>query len=68
MMNHRIEKLLTLLNVNETQLNAANKYEISIERENAINEASENNPCSSAIKVKPILMPISKRFKDNSSP
>ena len=48
-MNHRIEKHSALLN--ETQLNVSNTSEISIERENALNEASENNSCSSTIKV-----------------
>ncbi len=64
-MNHRIEKLSALLN--ETQLNVSITSEISIERGNAINEASENNPCSSTIKVNPLLMLKSKRFKVNSS-
>jgi hypothetical protein len=42
-MNHRIEKLSTLLDVNETQL-SLNK--IPIEHENAINETNDDNPCS----------------------
>ena len=57
-MDHRIEKLPTLLDLNEAQLNG----EISIECENVINETSENNnSCSSTIKVEP----KSKRFKVN---
>ena len=48
-MNHRIEKLSTLLDANQTHLNV----------ENRINETSEDNSCSSKNKV----MPKSKRFK-----
>ena len=57
-MDHRIEKLPTLLDLYEAQLNG----KISIECENVINETSENNnSCSSTIKVEP----KSKRFKVN---
>ncbi len=49
------------------QLNVPNKSEISIEHENALNEASDNNSCSSTIKVEPLSMPESKRSKVNSS-
>jgi uncharacterized Zn-finger protein len=66
-MNHRIEKLSTLLDANKTPLNVANTSEISIQRENALNEASDNNSCSSTIKVEPLLMSESKRSKVNSS-
>jgi uncharacterized Zn-finger protein len=65
--NHRIEKLFSLLNANETQLNLTNRIEISIECENATNETSDNNPCSSTIKVEPFFEPKSKRFKVNFS-
>ncbi len=57
-MNHRIEKLSSLLDANETQTNVSNKSEISIKC-----DAS----CSSTIKVEPLLIPQSKRFKVNSS-
>ncbi len=40
-MNHRIEKLSTLLDAADTRLNVENKIEISIEHENAINESSD---------------------------
>ncbi len=53
-MNHRIEKLSTLLNSNKIQLNTTNS--------NAINEASDNNPNSLTIQVKPLLIQKSKRF------
>jgi len=53
-MNHRIEKLSTLLDLKETQLNVTNS--------NAINEASDNNPSSLTIEVKPLLIQKSKRF------
>jgi uncharacterized Zn-finger protein len=56
-------KLSTLLNENETQLNVENINEIKIERENRINESSDNNSCLSTIKVEPLSMPKSKRFK-----
>ena len=46
--NHRIEKLSTLLDANKTQLNDVSQ--ITIEHENSINEASGNNSCSSTIK------------------
>ncbi len=39
-MNHRIEKLTTLLDAIKTPLNVTNSSEISIEHENAINEAN----------------------------
>jgi uncharacterized Zn-finger protein len=58
-MNHRLEKLSTLLDANQSQLiNPKNRKDISIQRENA---------CSSTIKVKSLLMTESKRFKVNSS-
>ena len=66
-MNHRIEKLSSLLNSNESQLNVANKNEISNEHENAINVTSDNNSCSTIIKFEQISMPKSNRFKVNSS-
>jgi hypothetical protein len=44
-----------------------NITEISIEHENAINETSDDNSCSSTIKVDPVLITKSKRFKSNSS-
>ena len=64
-MNHRIEKLSALLDV--TLLNVENRNEISIEHEIAINEASGNNSCSSTIKVEPLFMSKSNKFKVNSS-
>jgi hypothetical protein len=51
LMDHRIERLFTMLDTSETQLNVSNISAISIERENEINESSENS-CSSAIIVK----------------
>ncbi len=63
-MKHRIDKLSTLLDVNETQLSL---NEIRIEHENARNESSDENPCSSTIKFEPLLIPQSERFKSNSS-
>jgi hypothetical protein len=45
-----------------------NKNEISIQRENSIRNASENNSCSSTFKVEPLSMPKNpKRSKVNSS-
>ncbi len=61
-MNHRIEKLSTLLNSNETKFNVTNKNEITIKRENVLNDTSEIFSCSSSIKVEPLL----KRSKINS--
>ena len=50
-MNHHIEKLTTLLDATPTQLvNDTNKSQISIEREEAINGASDSS-CSSTKKV-----------------
>ncbi len=69
-MNHRIEKLSTLTNLNVTQLqlNVQNKNKISIQREDVVNEANDNNSCSSTKKVKPLLIvQKSNRFKVNSS-
>jgi uncharacterized Zn-finger protein len=68
-MNHRIEKLSTSLNANGTQLiNVTNTSEISIQREDVVNEANDNNSCSSSIKVKHLLIvQKSKKFKVNSS-
>jgi uncharacterized Zn-finger protein len=54
---HRIEKLSTLLDSNETQLNV----------DNATSVASENYSRSSTIKVEPLLMSKIKRSKVNSS-
>jgi uncharacterized Zn-finger protein len=63
-MNHRIEKLSTLLQTNETQSKVTNIIsEISIGRKNPINETSDDNSCSSTLKVKPFLMSESKRLK-----
>jgi uncharacterized Zn-finger protein len=59
-MNHRIEKLSTLLNSND-------KNDISTERENGTNEAYDDNSCSSTIKVNSLLMENSNRFKVNSN-
>jgi hypothetical protein len=65
-MNHRLEKLSSLLNAADTQLNLVNLNEISIGSINIIYEASENNSCLSTIK--PIsTIPKSKTFKVNSS-
>jgi uncharacterized Zn-finger protein len=66
-MNHRIEKLSTMLDEYETQLNVSNKSPLSIECENEINESSDNSSCSSTINVEPLLLSKSKRFKVNSS-
>ncbi len=66
-MNHRIERLSTLLGAADTQSNVTNLNEISIERQNQTNEVSDNNSCSSAIQDNPLLMPLSNRFKVNSS-
>jgi hypothetical protein len=52
-MNDRIEMFSTLLNESETHLTVTNISEISIELENGINEASDDNSCSLAIKVNP---------------
>jgi uncharacterized Zn-finger protein len=59
-MDHRIEKLSTLLNSND-------KNDISTERENGTNEAYDDNSCSSTIKVNSLLMENSNRFKVNSN-
>jgi len=66
-MNHRIEKLSTLLVANESHQNVENINEIPIELENGINETNDDNSCSSTIKVNPVLITKSKRFKSNSS-
>ena len=58
-MDHRIEKLSSLLDADETHQNVANINEISI----VANEAGDENACSSTIKVKPLLIQKSKRFK-----
>ena len=66
--NHRIEKLSTLLDVNESQSNVTNINEISIQRENSISNASYNSSSPSTIKVEPLSMPNNpKRSKVNSS-
>jgi hypothetical protein len=44
-----------------------NITEISIEHENAINETSDDNSSSPTIKVNPVIIKKSKRFKVNSS-
>jgi hypothetical protein len=49
--DHRIERLTTLLDLNETQPNVQNRIEISIKSNN---EASDDNSCSSTIKAKSI--------------
>jgi hypothetical protein len=54
------------LDAADTQTNVTNLNEISIERENGINEASDNS-CSSTIKVNPLSIQKSNRFKINSS-
>jgi uncharacterized Zn-finger protein len=66
-MNHRIEKLSTLLDKNQSHLNMANITEIPIEFKSTINESSDNSSCSSPIKVEPLSIPESKKFKSNSS-
>ncbi len=67
-MNHRLDKLTTLFDAKETQFNVTNINEISIVRQNQTNEVSDNNSCSSTIKVEPLLIvQKSKRFKVNSS-
>jgi uncharacterized Zn-finger protein len=63
-LNHRIQKLSTMLDANETQLNVTNRNGISIERENTKNDASDN---SSIIKITQLLMSKSKKFKVNAS-
>jgi hypothetical protein len=65
LMDHRIERLSALIDVNQTQLNVTNISKISIERDNALR--ASDNPCSSTIKVNPILIPKSKRLEINSS-
>ncbi len=65
--DHRIDKLSTLFDATETHQNVENINEISIERENALNETSDDNPCSSTIKVESLLIQKSKRFLINSS-
>jgi len=65
-MNHRIEKLSSLLNANETQLNLSNRNEVTIKLENALNETSDN-ACSSTIKVESLSIQKSESFKVNSS-
>ncbi len=53
-LNHRIEKLSSLLDANETQPNVSNKSEISIKC-----DAS----CSSTIKVEPLLIPVNSSIR-----
>jgi uncharacterized Zn-finger protein len=65
-MNHRIERLSSLLDSKQTQLNVTNINEISIESPNVINEAYENNSCSSIVKTNQLFLPKSKRPKVNS--
>ena len=67
-MNHRIDKLSSLVNANQPQSDVANLNEISIGSINTINEASENNACPSAIKVDPLsTIPKLNAFKVDSS-
>ncbi len=66
-MDHRIEKLSTLLDANETQSHAGNLSGILIDRESPTSEASGNSSCSSSIKVESLIMPKSNKFKVNSS-
>ena len=67
-MNHRLEKLSSLLNANPSQLNVTNTSEISIGSINTINEASENNAFTSTIQVDPLsTIPKLNAFKVNSS-
>jgi hypothetical protein len=58
-LNHRLEKLSSLLNAKETQLNVENINVITIVE----NEASDENACSSTIKVEPLLIQQSKISK-----
>ena len=62
-MNNRIGTFSMLLNSNETQINFQNRNGIPIENENAINETSDDNSCSSSIKVESSIMSESKGFK-----
>jgi hypothetical protein len=55
-MNHRIEKLSMLRDANESQLNVQKTNGITIKREKAINETSDNISCSSNIKADLFLM------------
>ena len=64
--NQRIETLSALLDSNESQFNVENMSEIPIEHGNAINVESESS-CSSTIKVEPLSMQKSNKFKSNSS-
>jgi uncharacterized Zn-finger protein len=66
-MNHRIEKLYSLLDAYESQLNVENKSEIAFEHETAANKASENYSCSPTIKIEPLLMSNSNGFRVHSS-
>ncbi len=58
-MNHRLEKLTTLFDAADTQLNMSNMSDIPIERENATNLESDRSR-SSSINFKQISMPKSK--------
>ena len=62
-MNHRIEKLSTLLDKSENQLKAACLSGISIKCENSMNGANDDNLCSPTLKAKPFLMPKFKRLQ-----
>jgi hypothetical protein len=61
MEDHRIDKLSTLLDANQTHLNVEKRNEISIERETNVNS------CSSTIKIEPLFIPKSNRLKVYSS-
>ncbi len=54
--NHRIDKLTTFLNANESQLNVQKTNGITIKREIAINETNDTISCSSNIKANLFLM------------
>jgi hypothetical protein len=66
--NHRFEKLSSLLNAADTQLNVANLNEISTGSINTIYEAGDKTACPSTIKVDQLsTISKSKTFKVNSS-
>jgi uncharacterized Zn-finger protein len=65
--DNRIKKLSSLLDLNETQFNLSNINKITIERQNVINDTSDDNSCLSTNKFEPILIQKLKRFKKNSS-
>jgi hypothetical protein len=68
-MNHRIERLYSLLDANETQFNGASLSEIPFDNENAINADSDSS-CSSNINLRQFSVPKSKTnfsFKKQAS-